>query len=168
MKASRRPSGVVEERIDFERIAKQQELRHRGTLSDLRGLLFRIERITVAYAVEQLVVRKRKTAVAKYRMPLSNKYREICRRRILSAHRKGRQDVAGEVGARKAPPMTGPALSQARAQADVLARDHKDRLESDLRKAWTQAMIGRLGKEQMTYVTRKVFADFAGGEQPTP
>lgn len=164
----RRPAGEIEDRIDFERIASAQDRRHRDTLSELRGLLVRIERRTIAYALEELARKKRKTAVAKYSMPLSNKYREIVRRRMLSAYRRGKQDVAAEIGARKAPAMTSPEMSSVRAQADVVVRDHKERIETDLRKAWTQAMVGPIDKEQIVYVTRKAFADFAGWEQPIP
>jgi hypothetical protein len=165
---SRLPSGQYEERIDYEQIVSAQDRRHAETISELRGLLLRIERQTIAFAVEELAKRKNKTSPAKYSVPLSNKYREILRRRILASHRRGRQDVAGEVGVKIVPAMSGPEMSRVRAQADLLTRDHISRLETDLRREWTKAMQGNIDRRQIEYVTRKVFADFAGWEQPTP
>lgn len=168
MEFFREPSTEAEERIDFERIQKAQERRHADTLQELRGLLFRMQRRAIAYATEELVKNKKRAATAKFKLPLTNKYREVLRRRALSAHRRGRQDVTDELGARKAPPMSGPDLSRVRAHADLLAKTHMDRLSADLQKAWSKAMAGKVDKAQMIYVTRQVFADFAGWEQPIP
>lgn len=164
----RQPSTSAEARIDYGRIQAAQERRRLDTLSELRGLLLRIERITVAYAVEQLAVRKNRGATAKYKMPMANKYRAVIRKRALSAHRRGRQDVTEEVGARKMPPLSGPQFSRVRAEADALAREHRERLEADLRREWDKATRSPTSREQIKYVTKKVFADFAGWEQPLP
>lgn len=164
----RRPAGPYEERIDFEKISRAQDRRQHDTLLELRGLLLRIERKTLAWVQKELIRTKRRASIPKYSMPLPRKYSEIMRRRFLSAHRRGRQDVTKEVGARKSPPMKAGDLSRVRAQADLLVKDHQARLETDLKREWSKAMEGVIDKTQLLYVTRKVFADFTGWEQPTP
>ena len=98
-------------------------------------------------------------------MPLFMKYREVLRRKTLSANRRGRSDSMGEL-VLKVPPMRQPSLSQARARADALAREHRDRLETDLRRELTKATEGTVTAEAINYVIRKVFADFAGWDPP--
>ena len=165
---SRKPSSVYEDRINFERIGKAQDRRHRDTLQELRRLLREIERRTIAWVQKELVRKKRRAAPAKYSMPLAPKYREILRRRTLASHRRGRGDVTAEVGAKRAPAMRAPALNQVRRRADLLAKEHQARLEADLKRAWSKAMEGKTDEEQLIYETRRTFADFAGWKQPVP
>lgn len=162
---SRQPHGTIEERIDFERIANAQTRRHRDTIAELQAVLRRVERRTLSWAASEIMGKRRKTAVAKYSMPLFMKYREILRRKMLSANRRGRSDSMGELDLRS-PPMRQPAMSRTRARADALAREHRDRLEADLRRELTQATEGTVSSEAIAYVIRKVFADFAGWEPP--
>ncbi len=162
---SRQPHGPFEARIDYDQIAKSQEVRLRTTLAQLRAVLRRVEGLTLKWAAEEIIRKRRTTAVAKYRMPLFFKYREVMRRKTTSANRRGRSDAMGELGL-STPPMRQPAMSRARARADALARDHRDRLETDLQRELTKATEGTVTPEAINYVIKKVFADFAGWDPP--
>ena len=162
---SRRPSTVYEERIDFEKIGMEQNIRASQMAEELRTHLRRIQDQVLPWVKENLGQKKLKTAINKFELPLQPKYREIVRRRMTMAANAGLRDVAREhdLPVRK---LKVPELSRVRARADALADDHINRLTSDLRKAWSQAMFGKVDKAQLEYVTRQVFADFAGWHPP--
>ena len=42
------------------------------------------------------------------------------------------------------------------------------KLEGDLKREWAKSMNPPIDKSQLRYVTKKVFADFAGWVQPEP
>ena len=90
----------------------------------------------------------------------------MLRKRIEAAARKGHLDVRQETGA-TALPFRGPDRARARERADALAEEQLGRLTADLKKAWNGAMQNPIDTQQVLYVTRKAFADFAGWEQPT-
>jgi hypothetical protein len=162
---SRLPSGPYEERIDFDRVANAQARRHRDTLAELRAVLLRSEARTLQWAKEEIVRKKRKTAVAKYTMPLFMKYREVLRRKTLSSNRRGRSDSMKELGLRT-PAMRQPSLARARARADALAGEHRTRLESDIRRELTSATEGIIDGDVIAWTIRQVFAEFAGWAPP--
>lgn len=162
---SRQPNGTIEERIDYDRVAGAQARRHRDTIAELRAVLRRVESRTLRWASIEIVRNKRKTAIAKYTMPLFMKYREILRRKMLSANRRGRSDAMGELGL-STPQIRQPVMSRTRARADALAREHRDRLEADMRRELGKAAEGTVSADVIAYTVRKVFADFAGWEQP--
>ena len=163
---SRRPTSVFEKRIDFERINRDQSRRSAATTAELLEVLKRVESRTIAFAIDELARKNLKTGINRYTMPLFPKYREVIRRRITMAYRRGVADVAGEFGF-KPPRLKVSDLSRVRARADALADDHRSKLESELRRAWAQAVEGNIVKAQIIYVTRQVFADFTGWRQPT-
>ena len=164
----RQPSGPFEERIDFGQIELAQDRRHADTLQELRGLLFRIQHLTTLWVRKELVQKKRRAAVAKYSMPLAAKYKEILRRRMLAAHRRGRYNVAREVGAKGTPKMKTGEINRVRAEADVLYEDHRSRLETDLKRELTKAIGTTWDRAQLEYTTKLVFSNFTGWEEPPP
>jgi hypothetical protein len=111
------------------------------------------------------VRKKRKTVVAKYQMPLFMKYREVVRRKVLSANRRGRSDSMGELGL-STPPMKAPSLNRARARADALAGEHRTRLEADVKRELTSATEGNIDGAMIEWTIRQVFANFAGWASP--
>ena len=161
------PNTTWEMRIDFERINRQQDQRLQDTLRELRRLLRRIENQTLGWVVDNLARKKLRTAIVKFQLPLSAKYREIVRRRMLMAFRRGRSDVGKELDLRGRTTRS-PARSRVRARADVLTTDHIERLETDLRRVWSQAMQSVVNREQLIYVTRLAFSNFAGWRKPEP
>lgn len=162
---SRRPDTIFEERIDFEKIASDQARRAAFTVEELQEVLRRMETRTLAWVNENLVKKKLKQAINKYQLPLVPKYREIVRRRMTQAAKAGVKDVATEHDL-PVRPLKTPDLSRVRARADALVSDHMSRLTTDLRRAWAVAMYGTISKEQLFYVTRQAYADFAGWEPP--
>ena len=160
-----RPKGVFEERIDFDKIEVAQDRRQRNTLAELRTLLRRSEDLTLSWAREVIVRKKLKTAVAKYQMPLYMKYREIIRRKVLSAHRRGRSDAMDELGF-FTPPLRRPEMNRSRARADALAESHRARLESDIIRELTSATEGNIDGDVIAWTIRQVFANFAGWPDP--
>ena len=83
------------------------------------------------------------------------------------ATKRGVKDVAGEHGLSTSRLKTAD-LSRTRARADALHAEHMNQLESELQRVWSQAMFGNVNSSQLRYVTRKIFADFAGWVQPDP
>ncbi len=162
-----RPEGVFEERVDFDKIEAAQDRRHRDTLAELRVLLRRSEDRTLRWAAEEIVRKKRKTAVSKYQMPLYMKYREIIRRKVLSAHRRGRSDAMGELGL-STPPLRQPEMNRSRARADALAEGHRSRLETDIIRELTSATEGNIDGRVISWTIQQVFSDFAGWDPPDP
>lgn len=160
-----RPKSVFEDRIDFDRVEVAQDRRLVSTLAELRALLRRSENRTLIWAAEEIVRKQRKTAVAKYQMPLFMKYREIIRRKVLSAHRRGRSDVAGELGI-STPPLRRPEMNRSRARADALAESHRARLEADIIRELTSATEGNIDGDVIAWTIRQVFANFAGWADP--
>ena len=167
MTLRRAPSTVWEEKVDFARIERSQLARQAQMMVDLRTLLRQIERDTLGWVSTNLASKKLKTAIPKYTMPRAARYRAIVRQRLTAAARRGVSDVAGEVG-QDTPLLRTTDLTRVRARADALFDEHKGRLEADLKREWAQAMFGNVNKEQLIYVTRRVFADFAGWAQPSP
>lgn len=162
----RRPAQTpYEKRIDYDRLSRSQTARQAVLVEDLRKLLRQIEMDTLFWVDENLASKKLKTAIDKFKMPRIAKYRAIIRKRITMASRRGVSDVAGEAD-EDTPRLKIADLSRARARADALLDEHVNRLESDLKREWSKAMFGNVDKRQLRYVTRKVFADFAGWESP--
>ena len=159
------PNTPWEIRIDFERINRQQDQRLQDTLRELRRMLNRMETQTLGWVVDNLAKKKLRTAIVKFRLPLAARYREIIRRRMLMSFRRGRADVSKELGL-PAKTTRRPARSRVRARADVLATDQIERLETELRRVWSQAMQSVVDREQLTYLTQLTFANFAGWRKP--
>ena len=160
-----RDQTTFEQRIDFEKIDTAQDRRQRDTIAELQLTLRRSEDRTLKWAAEEIVRKQRKTAVAKYQMPLYMKYREIIRRKVLSAYRRGRSDVTGELGI-STPPLRKPEMNRSRARADALAESHRARLEADIIRELTSATEGNIDGDVIAWTIRQVFADFAGWADP--
>jgi len=158
---------IYEDRIDFERIERQRESREEATLAELRSHTFRMQRQVLKFVDSDLAGKKLKTAVTRFKMPLVPKYREIVRRRMTQAYTKGNRDVEEELSLRKRK-LRQPEIQRIRESSDALVAVHIGELEGNLKKAWAKAMNPPIDKVQLRYVTKKVFADFTGWEQPTP
>jgi hypothetical protein len=156
---------IWESRIDFDRIKRAQDARHKLVLSELRSLLFKMQKDTLVWVNDNLVRKKLKTAVPKFKAPQQAAYRSLLRKRMTSAAIRGSRDVASEMDL-DAPRMKVRDLTRIRAAADALFNDHITRLEADLKREWAGAMQGNISKSQLEYLTKKVFADFAGWEPP--
>ena len=161
----RRPQTVYEDRLDFVAIERAQEARHEALLRDLRKLLFEIQRRTLAWVVTNLVRKRLKTAVVNFALPLKSRWRTLLRLRIIAAAKTGKADVATELGI-ATPVFKQPELSRLRVRADVLFQDQTSKLESELKRVWSQAMFGKIDEAQLVYLTKKTFANFAGWPEP--
>ena len=164
---SREPSSDYELRIDFAGIAAAQDRRHLTTLVELRSVIFKIQIRTLNWVDLNLVQHKRRTAIQGFSLPFQQKYRMVLRKRMELASRRGHRDVQKEVN-RKALPFRGADLSRSRERADTLAETHLSKLTQELKQNWNLSMQGAIEGEQLRYVTRKVFADFAGWKEPVP
>lgn len=167
MTLRRDPATVWEQKVDFEKIGRSQTARQASMLGQLRDLLAKMQADTLRWVEINLVQKKLRTAVSKFSLSRTANYRAILRKRLTAATRRGVADVAGEVG-QATPRMKTSDLTRVRARADALYDEHINRLESELKRVWSQAMFGNVDREQLRYVTRKAFADFAGWEQPKP
>ncbi len=163
---SRAPGSVYEQRVDFEGIMRAQDRRHADTLKELRTVIFQMQNRTLRFVEEALIRNKSRAAIRSFK-PSGQKYRAVLRKRMEAAARRGHLDVRKETGA-KSLPFRGPDTNRARERADTLVDDHLGRLTQDLKRAWNGAMQAPLDADQLRYVTRKVFADFAGWKQPVP
>ena len=164
---SRGPTSPYEKRIDFEGVARAQDRRHAATLTELRSVLFRMQGRTLTWVGTNLARDKRRTSIGGFTLPFQQRYRAVLRKRMESAARRGYRDVQNETGA-KALPFRGTDRARARERADTLTDAHLGRLTQDLKAAWNLAMQGAVDGNQLSYVTSKVFADFAGWVEPTP
>lgn len=167
MALRRPPSTIWEQKVDFASIERSQLARQAQMVVDLRRVLRSMESDTLSWVSTNLASKKLKTAIPKFTLTRKARYRSIVRQRLTAATRKGVSDVAGEVG-QDTPRLRTADLSRVRARADALFDEHINRLEADLKREWSQAMFGNINKEQLVYVTRRVFADFAGWAQPSP
>lgn len=165
MTLRREPSTIWEEKIDFERIDRAQDNRHRAMLAGLRTILAGMERDTLRWVKSNLAEKKLRLAISKFKLTRTAAYRTTLRKRLTAATRAGLRDVAGELKV-QTPNIKVADLSRTRARADALFTEHVTRLESDLKRVWSQAMFGNVDADQLRYVTRKAFADFAGWVQP--
>jgi hypothetical protein len=162
---SREPSSIYEKRVDFAAIERNQELVNKHLLSVLRKILSDMERHTLRWVETNLAKKKLKTAINKFELPYTPRYRAAMRRWLASSTKAGAKSVARELEL-PSPELSTRELSRVRARADALTDEHLNRLTSDLNREWAQAMFGNVDSKQLRYVTKRVFADFAGWEQP--
>lgn len=164
---SRGPNSIYEKRIDFAGIAASQDRRHLATLVELRSVIFKMQMRTLSWMNLNLVQHKSRTAIRGFSLPLQQRYRAVLRKRMELASRRGHRDVQKETE-REALPFRGVDLAKSRERADTLSESHLGRLTQELKTNWNLAMQGPVDDIQMRYVTRKVFADFAGWKEPAP
>lgn len=163
---SRRPQTLFEERIDFDHIAMSQDARVARHVSQLSRMLRKIESATLAWARDNLARKKLRTAVAKFSLPRKPRHRAALRKALSSAAKTGAQDVALELE-QPTPIFKISDLSRVRARADALFEEHTNWLETNLKRRWSQAMLGaRIDEAQIMYLTRLTFAEFGGWQPP--
>ena len=162
---AREPSSPYEARIDFSRVTRDTEFVEQRLLRILRRILKDQETATLKWVRVNLAQKKLRTAIAKFELPLQGRYRSALRRWLQSAARAGVISVADEVGG-DAPSMAVRDLTRVRARADALADEHRSVLTSSLQRAWSSAMFGKVDADQLEYVTRLAFAEFAGWKVP--
>ena len=167
MTLRREANTIWEEKVDFERIDRAQDNRHRAMLAGLRSILAAMERDTLRWVKSNLTEKKLRLAISKFKLTRQAAYRATIRKRLTAATIRGVRDVAGELKV-QTPKIKAVDLSRTRARADALHTEHINQLESELKRVWSQAMFGNVDADQLRYVTRKAFADFAGWEQPDP
>lgn len=163
----RPPNSIFEQRIDFERIEKQREAREAAMVKELRSQLFRMQNTVLKFVEEELARKKLQTAATRFRMPRAAKYREIIQRKMTQAYLQGNHDVTSELDLRNRR-ISQPERVRIKEQADALTAVHLGELQGNLKREWAKAMTPPVDKTQLVYVTKKVFADFAGWEQPVP
>lgn len=156
---------IWEEKIDFEQIDRSQNARHASMLAGLRSILAAMERDTLRWVKANLAEKKLQLAISKFKLTRQVAYRSSLRKRLTAATLRGVKDVAGEMK-QPTPKTKLEDLSRTRARADALFTEHINKLESELKRVWAQAMFGNINADQLRYVTRKAFADFAGWVQP--
>lgn len=164
---TRPPSGIFEERIDFERIERQRSKRETDTIIELRSQLFKMQKQILKFVDEELIRKKLKTAITRFKMPMASKYREIITRRMSQAYLRGSSDVITELELSKRR-ITQPERVRIREQSDALVAVHLGEIQGNLKREWAKAVTPPIDRTQLRYVTKKVFADFAGWEQPVP
>ena len=165
MTLRREANTIWEEKVDFERIDAAQNRRHASMLAGLRSILAAMERDTLRWVKSNLAEKKLRLAISKFELTRKASYRTSIRRRLAAATQRGVRDVADEMDQRT-PKVKAADLSRTRARADALHTEHINQLESELKRVWSQAMFGIINADQLRYVTRKAFADFAGWVQP--
>ncbi len=161
----REANTIWEEKVDFEQIDRSQNARHVSMLAGLRTILAAMERDTLRWVKTNLAEKKLRLAISKFKLTRQAAYRATIRKRLTAATQRGIRDVADEMNQR-IPKTKLEDLSRTRARADALHIEHINKLESDLKRVWSQAMFGTIDADQLRYVTRKAFADFAGWVQP--
>ncbi len=154
-----------EEKIDFERIERSQLGRQASMLGSLRELLVLMERDALRWVETNLVQKKLRLAISKFSLTRKARYRVILRNRLTASTKRGVADVAEETG-NVTPRMKTPDLTRVRARADALYDEHVNKLESELKRVWSQAMFGNIDRAQLRYLTKTVFANFAGWVPP--
>lgn len=165
MAIKRQPDTMWEQRVDFEAIDRSTRARHARFLADARKILASMLVRTLSWVEQNLANRKLKTAVPKFKLPLQARYRALCRRYMENSARAGLADVAKEFD-QPVPKLKVADLTRIRASADTLFEDHMTTLETALKREWSKAMHRNVSAAELEWVTRKVFADFAGWEQP--
>ncbi len=166
-KMSRPPETVYEHRINFPKISSDQARRTEAGEVAIERWLRKVEKLTVAWADDQLGKRKAKTAINKFVLPGKVRLRRILRSRLHTAALDGAFDVASELGG-EVTPFKISEVSRTRARADALFDEMVNWLESNLKRVWSQAMLGNIDRAQLRYLTRQQFAIFAGWPDPTP
>lgn len=165
-KIGRQPETPFEDRIDFVRISTQQEDRAKATVAELRKHLRGVEVQVRKWAKRELARKRLKGAVRGFSLPGQARHRAILRKRTAGATRRGVSDVAGELDG-TIPRLRIADLSRTRARADALLEEQVNWLETTLKRRWSQAMLGaRIDAEQIDYLTRLTFAEFAGWPAP--
>lgn len=162
---TRRASTAFEQRIDFATVERAQEARHARTLASLRKVILKQQTKALGWAVDTLVKRKLKTAIPKFELDLKAKYRATLRQAMVAAAIRGNADSHSELGL-KVRPLTTADLTRVRARADALVDDQLGQLEKELKRVWSQAVLGVIDRAQIEYLTKKTFAEFAGWVQP--
>ena len=154
-----------EEKVNFERIERSQLARQASMLGSLRELLILMERDALRWMETNLVQKKLRIVVSKFSLTRKARYRAILRRRLTAATKRGVAHVAEENG-NTTPRMKTADLTRVRARADALYDEHVNKLESELKRVWSQAVFGNINRAQLRYLTKKAFADFAGWVPP--
>lgn len=164
---ARAPRTVFEDRIDFDRIKAQEKARTAEAEKRLRSILARSQTDTLRWVDLHLRRKREKTAIRRYQLPYAASIRAAVRKQMEEATLAGKVDVARELGIKKEN-LTNQERSRSRETADATTDDLVSTIESSLKLAWAAAMNGNVNGDQLEYVTRKAFADFAGWVQPEP